>query len=666
MAAGIALALFVGSGIAVAAVSSVEAHTPAINADCYGVHVQAWDYSDVANSVSVTIVAGNPDGSDRVEQRTFSKTFDEWFYFADPTIANTYTASIDAPDDTDPTDDNRWDYSWSDTTVGCAKPDVVDVTATACVNPGDLSTVNATLGTLDPAHAYTVRLTGTNGYDSGAAAIQTTTASWSDVPPGFDYTVELVDTTTGLTDSAKVTVIGCPEDASFQVTITQCTTVGGSGTFGVTVSGLVNGRQYVIALNNSAGGAPTEIPFTSDGAPYSTNFTTAPSGTYTVTITDVASGITKTSNPAVFLPCPGPAAPTLDATQCTTTDGISDGSLVASSAQLIPGRTYTITIVTGATTVYSESLAPAGSSTWTTTLYNLDPGTYTLTVTDTTDPASGAFAQSVSSTLAECPSQQTVTIKAVQCPIPGGASDLVATVADFTIGRNYVITLTQAGLPVPGQPVSQNFDPTTTDPGVFSYTSLKPGLTYRVMVTDVTGVTTLADSTAAADTTARAASTARVAGLPVAVSDVDMADCPGNPDVFLTQPTCTVFTTSTVDVGLTDLLVGETYTVAVTNTKDGQPVTDVADQQVTPTTSTASLQFTNLPVGQGYTFTVTNSTKTLSATGEIVLTLCDLETLAYTGASTMTPTLAGLGFLQFGLVLVGISLVRRRSGAREV
>lgn len=649
MAAGVALALFVGSGIAVAAVSSASAHTPAINADCTGVRVQAWDYNDsVANTVTVTIVAGNPDGSDRVENRTFGASFDETFTFPDPSVGWTYSASIDAPDGTNGTE---WDYSWSDTTTGCATPDI-SVTASTCIHAGDLTTVDAVIGTLDPSHAYTVQLTGSNGYDSGAAAIQTTSASWSGLDPAVRYTATLRDTTTGLSASAFVDAIGCPEDPSFEVTISQCTAVGGSGTFGVTVSGLVAGRDYVLALVNSAGGAPTEVQFTATGATYSDSFTTAPSGTYVVKVTDVADGGVKETRPVTFLPCPGDPELTLDPTECTATDGVSDASMVSSIEGLVPGRSYEITITTGSTTVYSETLTPAASSSWTKTLYNLEPGEYMLTVTDTSDPAATGFSECVSTIIRDCPTQQEVNLEAQQCSIPGGSGTLTATVTNVTIGRNYTVALTQNGLPITGQPVSQDFDPVDATPGVFVYPGLAPGLTYRVIVQDVTGV-------------AKAAA-APAGTLPVAANDILMTACPGNPEVVLTQPTCTLFTTSTITVGVTKLIAGETYTVSVTKTADGQPVSGVAAQTVSGATPTASLQFDNIPVGRSYTITVTNVTKTLTGTGTIQLILCDLPTLAYTGASTMTPTLAGLGFLQFGLVLVGISLVRRRSGAREV
>jgi hypothetical protein len=623
----------------VAAVSSVEAHTPAVNSDCTSVWVDAWDYNDaVANTVTVTIVGGNPDGSDRVETRTFGKEFHEKFFFADPSVAWSFSASIDAPDGTNGTE---WDYNWSDTTTGCATPDI-GLTASTCVHAGDLTTVDAVISPLDPAHAYTVRLTGSNGYDSGAAAIQTTTASWSGLAPGFDYTAELVDTTSGLSDSDTVHAIGCPENPDFQVSITQCTTVGGSGAFGVTVSGLVAGRDYVLALVNKAGGAPTQVPFTATGATFSNSFTTSPSGTYYVTITDVADGASKQSNDATYLPCPGTPELIVDPTECTSTDGVSDASMVSSADLLVPGRSYSIVIALGGVPVYTESLAPATSSTWTTTLFNLDPGVYTLTVTDTTDPASAAFTATTSTTIKACPTQPEITITPLECSVPGGQGSLTATLSNLAVGGSYRATLWQGGAPDPR--IDNTFllpvvPGTTAD---VAWDKLTPGVAYRIVVTDDLhpGVT--------------------------AAADIVMKDCPGNPAVYLTQPTCTLFTTSTITVGVAKLIPGQTYTVAVTTTADGQPVSGVPDQQVAAATPTASLQFTDLPVGKSYTITVTNVTKTLTATGTILLTLCDLPTLAYTGASTMTPTLAGLGFLQFGLVLVGISLVRRRSGAREV
>jgi hypothetical protein len=646
LAAGLALALFVGSGVAVAAVSSASAHTPAINSDCTSVWVDAWDYNEtLVNTVTVTIVGGNPDGSDRVETRTFGKEFHETFAFPDPSRQWSFTASIDAPDGTDGTE---WDYSWSDTTDGCATPDI-GVTASTCIHVGDLTTVTATISPLDPAHSYTVRLTGTNGYDSTAAPIQTTTASWSDLEPGYDYTATLVDDTSGLSDSDTVHAIGCPGDPSFEVTITQCAAVGGSGAFNVTVYDLVPGRDYELALVNLAGGAPTVVPLTASGGSFGYSFDTAPSGSYYATITDVADGTSKQSETATYLPCPGTPTIVIDPTACTATGGTSNASLFSSADLLVPGRSYSITITDGASTVYSENLTPATSSSWSKTLFSLDPGTYTLTVADTTDPASGAFSASGSASILPCPTQQVVDLAAEQCSIPGGTGSLTATVTDFTVGRSYTVALTQNGLPVTGQPVSQAFDPVDGTPGVFGYQNLTPGLTYRVVVEDVTPSAVVLAGT-----------------LPVAASDITLTECPGNPVPVLTQPACTILTVSQITVGLTKLIPGETYTVTVTNTSDGTPLNGVPAQELAATTPTASLQFTDLPVGREYTVTVANITKTLSATATIFLTLCDLPTLAYTGASTMTPTLAGLGFLQFGLVLVGISLVRRRSGAREV
>jgi uncharacterized protein (DUF2141 family) len=414
----------------------------------------------------------------------------------------------------------------------------------------------------------------------------------------------------------------------------------------------------VLSLISAAGGTPVDDAFVSDGTPHTHIFQVPPPGTFTVRITDVNDGTFKESNASVFLPCPVKPTVTLVATQCTSANGASDATLTGTASLLVPGRSYTITIQTNGnpdsayvptdpnslTVVYTENLSPATSSTWTKTLYNLAPGIYGIRVLDTTQPQM-QVTSSASVVINRCPTVPTIEVTVQQCTVPGGTGALSATVGGFVLGRNYVVSLTQNGLPVSGQPVSQNFDPVTNDPAVFSYTGLKAGLVYRVAVADVTG---------------------GASGLPVGVADITLKDCPGNPGVFLTQPQCTVLTVSTITVGVNKLIVGETYTVTVTKTSDGWPVTGVPAQTITATQPSASLQFTDLPVGTNYTITVANATKTLTASGTIQLILCDLPTLAYTGASTMTPTMAGLGFLQFGLVLVGISLVRRRSGAREV
>lgn len=646
MAAGIAIALFAGSGIAVAAVSSASAHTPAINSDCTGVHVQAWDYNDtVVNTVSVTITGGNPDGSDRVENRTFGATFDEWFYFADPSIAWSFSAQIDAPDGTNGTE---WDYGWSDTTKGCSTPDI-GVTATQCMHKGDLATVTATISPLDPSHAYTVRLTGTNGYDSGDQPVQTTSYAWPDLDPGFEYTATLTDTTSGLSDSDTVLAIGCPEDPVFDITLTQCTLDGpAEGFVNVTASGLVPGRNYVLSLISAAGGAPTDTPFVAAGPSYSTSFSANPGGTYTVSILDVSDNTSKQSNPVTLLPCPVRFSVDVTGVSCTSTNGVPNGSISWNTTTLVPGRSYTLTVVQNATapgdptpTVYTTALTPATSSTWSDTLTAFPAGSYTVAITDTTTP--GGPQSSTIVQLLGCPTQVEVSIDPAQCSVPGGSASITASVTGITPYRQYVITLLENGVVAP---VADNPQPpqgrVDSNPIVVTWNNLKPGVSYRVLVVDQA----LPDIKAAADIT--------------------LKDCPGNPGVFLTQPQCTVLTVSTITVGVNKLIVGETYTVTVTKTSDGSPVTGVPAQTITATQPSASLQFTDLPVGTNYTITVANATKTLTASGTIQLILCDLPTLAYTGASTMTPTMAGLGFLQFGLVLVGISLVRRRSGAREV
>ena len=492
LAIGAILALVLGSGIAVAAVSSAQAHTPAINSDCTGVHVEAWFYTDdIVNTVTVTITDGTAPGVDLVETRTFGpdldafgKDFDEWFYFPDSTKSWTYYASIDAGDD-DGT--KGWDYGWGGTTQPCVQPDI-GITASTCTHVDEKTTVTAVIQPLDPAGVYKVRLTGSNGYDSGLSDVLTTSASWSGLDPGYDYTAVLTETISGLSDTDTVHAVGCPSPPGFEVAATQCTTVGGNGSFGVTLSGLVPGRDYVLSLVNTAGGTPVDHAFTATAATYSDSFATSPSGTYFVRLTDVLDNSSKDSNTVTYLPCPDTPTLQIDPTACTTTDGTSNATLAMNATGLIPGRSYSVTVVSGATTVYSENLSPAGQSTWSKTLTALAPGTYTLTVTDTTEPATAGFTVSTSTHIKDCPVQQVVELHAEQCTVPGGSGTLTATVTNFTIGRSYTVALTQAGLPVTGQPVVGELRPDRRRRPECSCTKAsKPGLSYRVIVQDVTG-----------------------------------------------------------------------------------------------------------------------------------------------------------------------------------
>ncbi len=210
---------------------------------------------------------------------------------------------------------------------------------------------------------------------------------------------------------------------------------------------------------------------------------------------------------------------------------------------------------------------------------------------------------------------------------------------------------------------AQKLDSSTGDAQKFSFDGLEPDNTYRVIVTDTKSNPTV---TAAADTY--------------------LAACPGNPVVVIAQAECDVLGASTIAVSAGDLVVGQTYTVTVATKSTGDAVAGVAPITFEADLPTRVLEISDVPNGETYTVSIVNADKTLSAEGEITLEVCDLPTfplppeeppitvppatvdlptLAFTGSSTITPTLAGLGFLQLGLVLVGFSVLRRRSVVRR-
>ena len=188
-----------------------------------------------------------------------------------------------------------------------------------------------------------------------------------------------------------------------------------------------------------------------------------------------------------------------------------------------------------------------------------------------------------------------------------------------------------------------------------------------------------------------------------AAADTYLAPCPEQPIVMIMQAECNLLGASTVAVSAKDLAVGQTYTVSIVEKSTGAALNAVAPVTFEADLPTRALEFKNVPNGSSYTVSIVNAAKTLSARGEVTLEQCDLPTfplppeepptptpptdlptlpllpegppttpasidlptLAFTGSSTMAPTLAGLGFLQVGLVLVGFSIARRRSVARD-
>ena len=642
LAAGLALALVAGGGIAVAAVSTASAHIPTITVTCEGIHVVAEKYNQYdTNTIDVTIDGDAQLGS----PLTFISDFDQFFPFPTTTDAWDYTAEIKTTDATP-----AYSKSVSGTSTPCAPPSLLSIDIPTCTVPGGTTDITASVGGIDTSHSYTIELSSPEAGATNVAAAPfapgaaTGTYPFPGVAPGHTYTVTVRDTTVpGLSASSTKASIGCPHDAGVDVIAQQCTVPGGNATFDFTATGLVLGRNYTVVLTNvtTSTTATTHVVGDATGT-YFSQFPAAGGATYKASITDdlVGAASTKTTDAKVYLPCPQTfPKPSLLVDPCTSTSPPSNAVLSYLGTGLVPGRQYTVT-VTDAT---SANLVPpvtftASSSTYPTNgvaaeIPNINPGNYTVTVTDLLVPS---FTQFEVATIILCPAMPELAFTPTQCTVPGGTASISTAVTNYIPTRTYLVglTLVQGGtVVVAPAPVVAPAGGTWTLP---SFPNLAPGTQYRVTVTDsvVTSVS--------------------------AYGDISLNPCPGMPTVTV-QATCNVLGASTANVNLDKLEATQTYTVTITKQSNN---TVIGTQTVPGTTATAALQFKNVPNGNQYVVDVANANNTLTGSVSFFLKDCDLPTLAFTGANPVGPAVAGIGFLQFGFVLVGLGLVAKRRRRR--
>jgi len=634
-----------GSGIAVAATGTAEAHTPSVKESCAGVTVIAASYDTNNGQATPNSVEATIDGAVQAPI-AFGNSLTRTFNFVDPAKTNSYTITVKAWNDVD--GKNGWTKTFTGKVDPCAKP-TVTANASACDVKTNNTTITANFGSLVVGRPYLITVNG--AAQPNLVPTQATASLTFAQTAGQTYTITITDSTIpGLKASTDVTSVGCPTNPNVRISVEQCTTENGSGKFTITAD-VVKARVYEVKVysNNTQIDSFTE---TASSTVLTRNYTATPSNTYYFTLRDVAAdpngASIASSVPQKFLPCPATLPlPDLALVQCTTTNGVANSTLGISLIALVIDRSYTVTVTGGPTVIPAVNIAPAVSSDWKSTVQNVLPGSYVVTVTDVTDPLVTGFTASATAALAPCPTKQEVTLAATACTVPGGTSDISATVTKFTVGRAYSIAITQANAPVAGY-APQSFTPVNAQPVVFNYTGLTPGLPYRVIVTD-TALTSLNGA-----------------------ADITPAACPGNPEVVVQAKCAVLSSASVVAVSIDKLFAGETYTVTLTKTSTGDPVSGIAAKTVSGATAKQAVQFDNVPNGTNYTVTVANAAKTLTGSKSFELATCSLDlttlslpTLALTGSSTLTPTLAGIGFLQLGLVLVGISLYRRRSGAQE-
>ena|GEM_PF-1557645 len=663
ISAAVALALVVGSGLAVVSVSTAaEAHTPSIDVTCEGVTVTGRYYhSSGSGEGQQNLITFQLEGGEE-QVIPFSKNGSHYFEFPNSTEAHTFTASVTAWND--PTNPN-WNRTWTKTSNPCAVQSIVSVTAPRCEVPGGSTDITAEFTDLVADRQYEVTLASASGGETTAMYTpkQTTGSyTWEGTAAGPTYTVTITDTTNrSLSASSTVHSVACPEISGIAIVPTECTVPGEGASLKVNVSDLVVGREYRIEIvNASSDDVVDSHTFTADSTTGAYNSPATPSASYYASIVDTSAANASPLKSSVhtFLPCPGVIpAPVLSATQCDAVSTEAEGEITVAVEGLVPGRTYNI-VVTDAdhNAVLTQNAYLATADRFDAQLSDLPEGTYTATVTDSEQPS---YNNSASVTLLPCATNETtVSLAAEQCTVPGGTASITATVSNFAVGRDYTVTLMLDNVAV-GDP--QSLDSSTGAAQTFTFDGLETENTYRVVVSDTNSNPTV-----------------------TAAADMYLAACPETPAVLGSQVECSVDGESSIEVAAGNLFVGETYTVTVVTKSTGDPVTGVAPVTFVADMPTRTITIDDVPNGETYTVTVQSADMGLVSQSEVTLEVCDLPTLplppeepptttpstvelptlAYTGSSTIAPTLAGLGFLQLGLVLVGFSVARRRSVVR--
>ena len=247
----------------------------------------------------------------------------------------------------------------TNTTNGCTATDIVNVTLDNIAPLADAG-VDISLDCITPTATIGAASVAGNSYSwSPSTGLNVTNIAQPTVNAAGTYTVTVTNTTNGCTSTDDVTVIDLSStpiaDAGADVTLTCTITSAGIG------SGAIAGYTYSwspsLGLDDATLANPTASPIVAT--------------TYTVTITETASGCTATDQVNVVL---NTTAPDVDA-----------------------GPDMILNCTTAATTLFGNSTTPGATYSWSTgdltsTTIAIAGGPYTLTVTD---PSNGCTAQDI-------------------------------------------------------------------------------------------------------------------------------------------------------------------------------------------------------------------------------------------------------------------------------
>ncbi len=347
--------------------------------------------------------------------------------------------------------------SFEATIVGCPQNSDLTVTANQCTATGaSNASVSIVASSLVPGRSYVARLH-QNGAPYGGFEVAFTAGagetskslSIGSIPANLTgLTVVLTDTAAGTTvESTGFSTNPCPGTPDTpQVTVQQCTTVGGALELTVTLNGLVPTRTYQVLVNDVPVGAPFTASSSSEGP---TTYGVAAAGTYTVKVVDtLVPAVLAASDPIDVHDCPTQPDVALSAAQCDVPGG--SGSLTATFSGLGAGREYLVTITAGAgsAVVGYETPITVTSASAPQVYSGLQAGvSYTVSIADKLLPG---VKDAASETLHPCPLTPGIVLD-LRCLLVEDESLVTATISDLSPGAQYqvdVIATTPPPTPV--------------------------------------------------------------------------------------------------------------------------------------------------------------------------------------------------------------------------
>ncbi|PZX94443.1 hypothetical protein DOS84_07430, partial [Flavobacterium aquariorum] len=302
-----------------------------------------------------------------------------------------------------------------------------------------------------PAANVTYTLTGTAPV---VAAVTQAGATFANLNPGT-YSLTTTNTTSGCTSTAISLSINSvpanPPVPTASVTVQPtCTTP--TGTIVITAPAPNANLTYTVT-----GTAPVVAAVTQAGA----TFANLTPGTYSVTVNNTltvctSSGLSLTVNPVPA----NPAAPTASVTiqpTCTT----STGTIVVTVPAPAANVTYTLT----GTAPVVAAVTQAGA-----TFASLNPGTYSVTTTNTTTGCTSSATTLTVNAQPVTPAVPTLSSTAASC-----SADGTSTISNYNAGNTYTFTPTGpsagAGGAISGMTVGTSYTVTATSGGCTSAAS---------------------------------------------------------------------------------------------------------------------------------------------------------------------------------------------------